>query len=437
MPITQTESTSQPIWRNNKPSIDQVPSDPNQNSVVAKPTITQPINQTVAKLPVRTQVTNLKSNLDSPKFGQKTIGSKPIVNTQENKKQLNSDISAVDQKELKEILVEIGRLLLMTQIYKETHPIVRDKLTKLSTMMIKVANSQGRLVLSNRDDIVFLNGYQEKVTSGPLEKLKDTLRFLKVASFEFGKGITEPEIGLFFKLVASKRREKEAIDIKVQLKEQGLVHIKPIFLQYVEVDEIPKEVPKPQNVIAGTKHGYKNAHGTEEQIVTDFLKGKLTEMPKKVNTFLLNHPKLAAMVMVKLLDEYKNQNLDNFAAFQSYIQSMSHYMARLSRQIEDPDKVEKTLEKLEKHLVIRLKSLKKDSRYINETKHEIKEAIFLIREEQLLSQYGKAKIVLEEKELAIVEAIEKRKVSSIPGFKEKLGHLGKYKSKLTNYFTES
>ena len=75
MPITQTESTSQPIWRNNKPSIDQVPSDPNQNSVVAKPTITQPINQTVAKLPVRTQVTNVKSNLDYPKFGQKTIGS--------------------------------------------------------------------------------------------------------------------------------------------------------------------------------------------------------------------------------------------------------------------------------------------------------------------------------------------------------------------------
>ena len=156
-------------------------------------------------------------------------------------------------------------------------------------------------------------------------------------------------------------------------------------------------------------------------------------MPKKANTFLLTHPKLAAMVIVKMLDEYEGQNLDSFAAFQSYVQSMSHYMARLSRQIKDPDKVEKTLKKLEKHLVVRLKSLKKNRKYINETKHQIKDALSWVQVEQLLSHYEEAKNTLGEKEQDIVEAIEKRKAPSIRELKEKLEELGVFESKLTEY----
>ena len=437
MQPAQARPILQVTQRTSKLSVNQVVPNTAQTTVVAKPQISQPTRQSVGGASIKSQFPKGESNLNYTKYGQKTGGFKPLGNNSPNEKRPNDNISAVDQQDLKDILFEIGRLLLMTQIYESSHPIVKEKLSKLSILMIKVANVHGRLVLSNREDIVFLNGYQEKVSGGPLEKLKNTLKFLKVASFEFEKGITEPELGSFFRLVVSKRREKEMVDIKVQLKEKGLVHIKPIFLQYIEVDDVSKDVPKPQNVIAGTKHGYKRGHGSEEQIITDFLKGKLTNMPRKVNTFLLNHPKMAAMVLVKMLDEYEDQNMDSFAAFQAYIQSLSHYMARLSRLIKDPDKVEKTLKKLEKHLVVRLKSLEKNRKYINETKHQIKDALSWVHIEQLLSHYEEAKENLNYKEQEIVDAVEKRKVPSVKELKDKLDQLGMFESKLLKYFNEA
>ena len=345
--------------------------------------------------------------------------------------------SVLDQQDYKDILYEIGRVVLMMQIYKPSHPIVSEKLSKLSLLMIKVANKSGRIVLSTREDLVFLNGYQEKVVGGPLLKLIDTFRNLKVASFEFEKGISEKELTDFFSIVSKLRREKTPVDIKERLKKEGLIHIKPIFLQYIEVEDIPKDVPKPKNIVEGTKHGYKKGrYPREEQEMVDFLKGKTTELPKKINTFLLNHPKLAAMVLLRLIDEYESQNLDSFAAFQAYIQSLSHYMARISRLIKDPDKVQKTLQRLEKHLIVRLKSLDKDRKFVTETKHQIKDALSWVAVEQLLSHYEDARKNLAEKEQEIIDAIEKRKVPSIKELKNKLTEIGVYQSKLSVYLSQ-
>ncbi|MCH8821683.1 hypothetical protein IID23_04160 [Patescibacteria group bacterium] len=345
--------------------------------------------------------------------------------------------SVLDQQDYKDILYEIGRVVLMMQIYKPSHPIVSEKLSKLSLLMIKVANKSGRIVLSTREDLVFLNGYQEKVVGGPLLKLIDTFRNLKVASFEFEKGISEKELTDFFSIVSKLRREKTPVDIKERLKKEGLIHIKPIFLQYIEVEDIPKDVPKPKNIIEGTNHGYKKGrYPREEQEMVDFLKGKTTELPKKINTFLLNHPKLAAMVLLRLIDEYESQNLDSFAAFQAYIQSLSHYMARISRLIKDPDKVQKTLQRLEKHLIVRLKSLDKDRKFVTETKHQIKDALSWVAVEQLLSHYEDARKNLAENEQEIIDAIVKRKVPSIKELKNKLTEIGVYQSKLSVYLNE-
>jgi len=346
-------------------------------------------------------------------------------------------LSVFEQQDLKDILYEIGRVVLMMQIYKASHPIVSEKLMKLSVLMVKMANNFGRLVLSTREDLVFLNNYQEKVTGGPLQKLVDTFKQLKVASFEFEKGITEKELTDFFSMVSRMRREKSPVDIKEKLKKEGIVHIKPIFLQYIEVEDIPKDVPKPKNIIEGTKHGYKKGrYPREEQEMVDFLKGKTTELPKKINTFLLNHPKLAAMVLLRLIDEYESQNLDSFAAFQAYIQSLSHYMARISRLIKDPDKVQKTLQRLEKHLIVRLKSLDKDRKFVTETKHQIKDALSWVAVEQLLSHYEDARKNLAEKEEEIIDAIVKRKVPSVKELKNKLTEIGVYQSKLSVYLNK-
>ena len=346
-------------------------------------------------------------------------------------------ISVLEQQDLKDILYEIGRVVLMMQIYKSSHPIVSEKLSKLSLLMINVANKSGRIVLSTREDLVFLNGYQEKVTGGPLQKLVDTFKNLKVASFEFERGITERELSDFFALVSKLKREKNPVDIKDQLKKTGLTHIKPIFLQYIEVEDVPKDVPKPKNIVEGTKHGFKKGrYPREEQEIVNFLKGKTTELPRKINTFLLNHPKLAAMVLIRLIDEYESQNLDSYAAFQAYVQSLSHYMARISRLIKDPDKVQKTLLRLEKHLVVRLKSLDKDKRFVAETKSQIKDALSWVAVEQLLSHYEDARENLNEKEQEIIEAIEKRRAPSIKELKNKLTEIGVYQSKLSVYLNK-
>lgn len=372
---------------------------------------------------------------NNPYLNQKRnqLGAGKVSEDAKNGKKL----SMLEQQDLKDILYEIGRVVLMMQIYNASHPIVSEKLAKLSLLMIKIANKFGRIVLSTREDLVFLNSYQEKVSGGPLEKLLDTFKNLKVASFEFEKGITEKELADFFSMVSKVRREKDTIDIKERLKKQGLVHIKPIFLQYIEVDDVPKDVPKPKNIVEGTKHGFsKGRYPREEQEIVKFLKGKTTEMPKKINTFMLNHPKLAAMVLIRLIDEYESQNLDSFAAFQAYVQSLSHYMARISRLIKDPDKVEKTLQKLEKHLVVRLKSLDKDRKFVNETKKQIKDALSWVAVEQLLSHYEEAKKNLGEKEQEIVDAIEKRRVPNIKELKNKLAEIGEYESKLSIYFNQ-
>ena len=195
----------------------------------------------------------------TPPFNPTGIqSSNPYVNQRANRngpvKESIGDLnknkrSVLDQQDYKDILYEIGRVVLMMQIYKPSHPIVSEKLSKLSLLMIKVANKSGRIVLSAREDLVFLNGYQEKVVGGPLLKLIDTFRNLKVASFEFEKGITEKELTDFFSIVSKLRREKTPVDIKERLKKKGLIHIKPIFLQYIEVEDIPKDVLKPKNII--------------------------------------------------------------------------------------------------------------------------------------------------------------------------------------------
>ena len=409
---------------------------PATNAPATKP---QPIFRPLSpSVPVRPTVSLPRSGQNYPRSyqDQKSLGSANSLVSKKN--QPNENISILEQQDLKDILLEFGRVLLMTQIYKSTHPIVQEKLSKLGILMIKVANKKGRLVLSSREDLVFLNGYQEKASVGPLEKLKETLKFLKVASFEFSQGITESEVRAFFELIAVQKRKRESGDIKELLKKAGLVHIKPIFLQYVEVEEIPKDVPEPKNIVEGDKHGFKKGgYPEQEQIIADFLKGKITALPKKLNTFLLQHPKLAAIVILKIIDEYEAQNLDSFAAFQAYVQSVSHYMARLSRLINDPDKVEKTLKKLEKHLVVRLKSLKKDRKFINETKHQIKDALSWVHIEQLLSHYEEAKENLSEKEQEIVEAIENRRVPSVKELKEKLDQQGMFESKLAKYLNNA
>src|SRR3989344_326682 len=343
------------------------------------------------------------------------------------------ELSILDQEELKETLLQLGRLLLLMQIYKLEHPIVQERLSKLILNIIKIANNSGRLILSSREDLIFLNGYQEKVSGGPLQKLVDTLKFLKVASFEIDKGITQPELTSFFKLIAAQKRMRIAGDIKEQLQKESITHVRPIFLQYVEVDDLPKDVPKPKNVIEGTKHGFKKGSLEEEQLVVDFLKGKISELPKKINTFLLNHPKLAAMIIVKLMDEYETQKLDSFSAFQAYIQSLSHYMARLSRLMNNPDKAAQALEKLEKHLILRLKSLKKDRKFIVEVKEQVKDALLWVAIEQLVFYYQKAKENLESKEQEIIEAFEKRKTPSARQLKERLSEIGLFQTKLGSY----
>ena len=428
---------------------------PVQVKQIFQPSVTsqKPVVSPPQVLPVNNQVNPAQTQTHAPSSMTPRVVPKPVVNYSKpyqeqknigyssnfdsNKNQSSNKLSILDQQDLKDILLEIGRLLLMTQIYKASHPIVQDKLSKLSILMIKIAKKHGRIVLSNREDLMFLNGFQEKASGGPLEKLKETLKFLKVASFEFDNGITEQEIRAFFELVAAQKRAKISGDIKELLKKTGLVHIKPIFLQYVEVEDIPEEVPKPKNVIEGIKHGFrKGGYPEQEQIIVDFLKGEITELPEKVNTFLLKHPKLAAMVIIKLMDEYEAQNLDSFTAFQAYVQSISHYMARLSRLIKDPDQVEQTLRKLEKHLLVRLKSLKKDRKYAFETKNQIKDALSWVQIEQLLAHYEEAKENLNEKEQEIVDAIEKRKVPSVRELEEKIKQQGMFESKLTKYFNE-
>jgi hypothetical protein len=302
--------------------------------------------------------------------------------------------------------------------------------------MIQTINKFGRLVLANREDNVFLNGYQEKVTSGPLQKLISTFRSFKVSSFEFEKGITPQEITSFFTIMAAQRRQRSSEDIKDQLEKGGITHIRPVFLQYIEVGDVSKNVARPKNLIAKPgQGGAKNVK--EEQLIIDFLKGKITELPKKLNTFLLNHPKLAAMVIVKMLDEYEAQDMDSFSAFQAYVQSMSHYMARVSRLIKNPDAAAKTLEKLEKHLIVRLKSLKKDRKFITETKRQIKDALSWVQIEQMVVHYDKAKNNLTEKEEEIIEAIEKRKVPSAKELKERLEQVGFFQSKLAPYIKKA
>ncbi len=347
-------------------------------------------------------------------------------------------LSLLDQQNLEDILVGIGQLLLSMQIYKADHPTVKKKITDLALKIIKTAQTSGRLILSNREDLIFLNGYQEKVSGGPLQKLVDTLKFLKVASFEIEKGITEQEVTLFFSLLAAQRRAQVTGDIKGQLQKAGISHIRPIFLQYVEVNDLAKDVPEPKNVIEGTKQGYKKSDYTvEEQMIGDFLKGKIATLPKRVNTFLLNHPKLAALVLIKLLDEYQIQNLDSFSAFQTYVKSLSHYMARLSRVVGNPDKVAQALERLEKHLNIGLRSLEKDKKFITTARQEIKDANSWVQIEQILSHYEEAKKNLSAQEQEIIDAIEKRKVPSIPDLRQRLNELGLFQSKLSAYFQAS
>lgn len=345
-------------------------------------------------------------------------------------------LSYLEKQNLKDLMMNMSRVLLMTQIYKVTHQIVQNKISSVSLDMIETINKFGRLVLANREDIIFLNGYQEKVTGGPLQKLVNTFKAFKVSSFEFEKGITPQEITSFFTLMASQKRQKSTEDIKDQLQKAGIIHIRPVFLQYIEVGDVPRDVARPKNLVA--KPGQRAAKNVkEEQLITDFLKGKITELPKKLNTFLLNHPKLAAMVIVKMLDEYEDQNLDSFSAFQAYVQSMSHYMARVSRLIKNPDAAAKTLEKLEKHLVVRLKSLKKDRKFITETKRQIKDALSWVQIEQMVAHYEKAKNNLSEKEKEIIEAIEKRKVPSAKELKERLEQVGFFQSKLALYINKA
>lgn len=398
----------------------------NTSQQLVKSQRVQQSTQSLIKSP-QTDIAGAKPDYSKPyQSGQK------IINQKDQTPKAAQELSMLDQQDLREILLEIGRLLLMMQIYKDSHPIVHEKLSKLSLLMIKIANKFGRLVLSSREDIVLLNGYQEKVTGGPLQKLIDTLKLLKIGSFEFEKGITEQEITSFFALLAAQRRAKVTGDIKELLNKSGLTHIRPVFLQYIEVDNLPKEVLKPKNVIEGMKRGFVRgkSYAKDEQLITDFLKGETSELPKKLNSFLLDHPKLAAMVVIKLIDEYEAQNLDSFSAFQAYTQSLSHYMARISRIIKDPDKVAKTLEKLEKHLVVRLKSLKKDRKFITEAKKQIREALNWVEIEQMVSHYEEAKNNLSAQEVKIIGSIEERRLPSVKELKERLRQLGVFQSKL-------
>lgn len=347
-----------------------------------------------------------------------------------------SKLTYLEKQELRDLMMSISQVLISTQIYKVTHPIVQEKITKIASDMIETAKKFGRLVLSNREDIVWLNGYQEKVEKGPLERLINTFRYFKVSSFEFEKGVTPQEITSFFTTMATQKRQRVTDDINELLKKARITHIRPVFLQYIEVGEVPKDVPRPKNVVV--KEGQKIAKNTaEEQAISDFLKGKVNQLPKKLDTFLLNHPKLAAMVIVKMIDEYESQNLDSFSAFQAYVQSMSHYMARLSRVMKNPDKAASTLGKLERHLIVRLKSLKKDRKYINEAKKQIKDALSWVEIEQMVSHYGSAKDILLEKEEKIIEAIEKRRVPSVKELKERLDQVGFFQSKLATYLKKA
>lgn len=346
---------------------------------------------------------------------------------------VNQKIPYLEQQNLKEILLDIGRIILTTQIYKIDHPIVKKKVDKLSEDVIKIANASGRLILATRDDVIFLNGYQERVSGGPLETLVDTLKFLKVASFEFEKGITTQEISSLFKIINAQKRVKVAGNIKEMLRAENISHIRPIFLQYIEVSDTPKDIPRPKNVVVPEGALRKKGYPSQEQQIVDLLRGKSAELPKKMNTFLMGHPKLAAVVMVKLLDELEQQNMDSFAAFQQYVQSMSHYMARMSRLEKNPDTVAKTLEKLEKHLVVRLKSLHKDRRFISEVKRQIKDALSLVQVEQTLAHYSRAKKNLEDTESEIIDTFEKKKVPAVKELKDRLKELGLFQSKLQAY----
>lgn len=382
--------------------------------------------------------TRIRSDYTRSYQAQQKLISRVKPNTQTDKGK--PKLTFLEQQDLKDILIGIGRVILMAQIYKASHPIVQDKLLELSSDMRKVIDRAGRLVLSSREDLIFLNGYQERVVGGPLQRLVDVLKFLKVASFEFEKGLTDQEINSFFTLIAAQKRVKVTgdIDIKEQLRKYSITHIRPVFLQYIEVGDSPKDVPRPKNVIV--KPGYrlkKAGYSGQEQIIADFLKGKISELPKKTNTFLLDHPKLAALVIIKLIDEYEAQNLDSFSAFQAYVQSTSHYMARISRLIKDPDRAAKTLAKLEKHLVVRLKSLKKERKFITETKKQIKDALSWVEIEQMVSHYERAKKNLLEKEEEIIGSMEKRKVPSVKELKGRLQQIGFFQSKLAAYLKKT
>ncbi|MEX0616462.1 MAG: hypothetical protein WD231_01455 [Candidatus Woykebacteria bacterium] len=402
-------------------------------SPLARPTLHAPLAS-----PGRPQIPLAKPSLaQTPVLQERSTYTPGQRDLKGNPKGKISNHTPLENQELKDLLVEVGRVLLMTQIYRIAHPIVQNKLNDLSDNMIRTVNKYGRLVISNREDQLFINGFLENVGAGPLRKLIDTYKFLKVSSFEFEKGVTRQEIASFFSLVVAQKASRKTGNIKEVLQKAGLVHIKPIFLQYIEVDDIPKDVPEPKNVDAevfkNLKKGSSGGEGGEEQVIADFLQGKVGEVPKKVNSFLLEHPKAAALTILKLIDEYEDQNLDSFSAFQAFVQSISHYMARLSRLIDNPDKVANTLEKLEKHLVVRLKSLKKDRKYVYETRKQISDALSWVAAEQILSHYKLAKESLANEEIIVASAIEKRKVPNLTLFRERLAEIGLFQSTLGVY----
>ncbi|MCX5679818.1 MAG: hypothetical protein NTZ95_04085 [Candidatus Omnitrophica bacterium] len=143
----------------------------------------------------------------------------------------------------------MGQLLSLFNLYGSEHPVFRQKVLNVFTVIEKLILREKTLILSESGEIFLVNGEKIEAQDSMTKRLVQYFNNLKLGSLDLVSGLNIEEFVVFIRLLSQTEPLTGHVDITNYLDAKGTKHIIPRFTTYKLVKEGEKVVKDLKDVI--------------------------------------------------------------------------------------------------------------------------------------------------------------------------------------------
>jgi hypothetical protein len=136
----------------------------------------------------------------------------------------------------------MGQLLNLFRLYKSDHPIFKEKILGVLTIIEKLLLREKTLTLSKSGEVFLVNEEKIETQDSMAGRLVQCFNSLKIGSLDIISGLNAEEFVVFVRLLSQAEHLTGQLDIMNYLTEKGVKHIIPRFVMYKLVKEGEKVV---------------------------------------------------------------------------------------------------------------------------------------------------------------------------------------------------